>query len=143
MIQTDPKSKNKAIFYILAVVITFLFIVTIVGLDNIVNKKSKHPILELLNRLQDYDLQTIIFHFLGFGFLGYIGIGSFILITLCIFLIFSKLDSNLCQIKWTASNYLTDNVRDWLDVSLSTFVLTVLASMVGFIVMSFIYAYRY
>lgn len=143
MIQTNPKSKNKTIFNILVFVITFLFIVTIVGLDDMVNKKGQHPIIELLDRLKDFDLKTIIFGFLAFGFLGYAGMETFILITLVTFLIFSKLDYKLQQIKWTASNYLPDNVRDWLDVSFSTFVLTVISTMFGIIVMSFIYAYRY
>ncbi len=143
MIETNPKSKNKIIFYFLAFTITFLFLVTVTGLDDIVNKKGVHPIINLLNRLQDFDLKTIIVGFLAFGFFGYLAIGAFLLISLFTFLIISKLDSNLRQIKWTESNYLPPEVRKWLDVSFSTFLLTVLSTMAGFIVISFIYAYRY
>jgi hypothetical protein len=143
MIKTKLKSKNKIIFYFLAFTITFLFLVTVAGLDDIVCKKGEHPIINLLNRLQVFDLKTIIFGFLAFGIFGYVAIGSFLLISLFTFFIISKLDSNLRQIKWSESNYLTPEVRKWMDVALSTFFLTVLSTMAGFIVISFIHAYRY
>ena len=120
-----------------------MFLITILGISEIINEKGKHPIFTFFNAISDLNIEEVFYGIIGFGVIGYSAIGTFILITLIIFLLFSKLDLNLRQIEWTKSNYLPDNVKDWMDVSLSTFVITILSVMTSIIVFTILYSYRY
>lgn len=144
MIQTNPHSKTiKAFFYIISAIIVLLFLVTILGIGEIINEKGKHPIFTFFNAISDLNIEEVFYGIIGLGFFGYLVIASFIGITLIIFLLLSKLDLNLKQIRWTEANYLPENVKDWMDVSFSTFVITLLSVMTSIIISTIFYSYRY
>lgn len=138
MIKADSKSKSKIFFYILFVLTVVFFIVTVSDYRNIIDHQ-KHPLIEIAKNFNDLSNVKYIAQSFALSIRKWAMAGGFIITMLILVILMSKLDSNLKNIRWFKTRELSVTHTAWLEISSTTFLLTILAFMMCTIIFSVIF----